>query len=99
MFSALVLMCDQERQIVECLEHSAWCDERIVVDMQSRDRTPEPAERLGTKILMHDSNPHIDSARNVSIAATTGDWILVLDADEWVTLTLAIRLRECVRGR
>lgn len=91
--SAVVLTLNEEAQIRECLEHLAWCDERIVVDMQSRDRTRELAEGLATKVLLHAPLPHFDVARNLGIEAATGAWILVVDADERIPPKLADRLR------
>lgn len=93
MVAAVVLTRNEEAQIRECLEHLAWCDERIVVDMQSGDRTRELAEGLATKILLHAPLPHFDVARNLGIEAATGEWILVVDADERIPPKLAARLR------
>ena len=42
-FSAVVVARDEERNIRGCLESLAWCHERILVDMESCDRTREVA--------------------------------------------------------
>lgn len=93
-FSAIILTLNEEDHICECLEHLAWCDEQIVVDMHSEDRTRERAADLATKILLHEPIPYFDYARNTGIEAATGDWILVVDADEIVPQRLADRLRQ-----
>ncbi len=97
-FSAVILTLNEQIHIRECLEQLAWCDERIVVDMESEDRTREEAAGLATKVLLHERTPNFDAARNVGFEAAIGDWILVVDADELVPETLARRLQAFVVG-
>ncbi len=59
-------------------------DEMIVVDTGSTDETAEVARRLGAKVFLHPWNDDFSEARNHSIERATGDWILVLDADETI---------------
>ena len=91
--SAIVVARDEEAFIRPCLEHLRWCDERILVDMQSADRTRARAADLVTAILDQPLIPHMELARNRGIDAATGDWILIVDADELVPPLLAERLR------
>jgi glycosyltransferase involved in cell wall biosynthesis len=93
-FSAVIITLNEEIHIRECLEHLRWCEERILVDMHSQDRTRELAQGLATKIMLHEPNPNFEFARNRGIDAATGDWILVVDADEIIPDALATRLRE-----
>lgn len=95
-FSAVVVARDEEALIRRCLESLRWCDERILVDMESRDRTRERAEGLATRIVPHEWIPHMEFARNRGIALATGEWILVVDADETIPPKLAERLRARV---
>ncbi|NEP19078.1 MAG: tetratricopeptide repeat protein [Leptolyngbya sp. SIO4C1] len=73
--------------------------ETVVVDTGSTDGTPQIAATLGAKMIAFDWADDFAAARNASLAAATGDWILVIDADE--TLTAAGRtylqqlLAEC----
>ena len=92
-FSAVVVARNEEALIQRCLESVAWCDERIVIDMDSTDRTRERATPLATKIVPQKWIPHMEWARNRGIELATGDWILVVDADEVITPKLAERLR------
>jgi len=92
-FSAVIVARNEEALIERCLESVAWCDERIVVDMDSADRTRECAARLATKIVDHEWIPHMEWARNRGVELATGEWILVVDADEVITDKLAERLR------
>jgi glycosyltransferase involved in cell wall biosynthesis len=95
-FSAVVVARNEEALIRQCLQSIAWCDERIVVDMDSQDRTRERAAPLATRIVSQELIPHMEWARNRGIDLATGDWILVVDADERITPELRERLRAQV---
>jgi tetratricopeptide (TPR) repeat protein len=57
-------------------------DEIIVVDTGSTDRTIEIAREHGAKIYEHPWQNDFSFHRNQSMEYATGDWILILDADE-----------------
>lgn len=71
-----------------------WADEIVVVDMHSDDRTAEIADSLGARVLLHDRLGYADPARAFAVDESTGDWILILDADELVQEPLSRRLRS-----
>jgi glycosyltransferase involved in cell wall biosynthesis len=72
-----------------------WCDEVIVVDQHSEDDTAAIAERMGATVYQHARTGGIaDPARRFAVGKATGDWILILDADEMVPPTLARHLRR-----
>jgi glycosyltransferase involved in cell wall biosynthesis len=72
----------------------SWVDEIVVVDMHSDDRTRDIAESFGARVFTHERAGYADPARQFAVAQATGDWILVIDADELVTEPLSRRLRE-----
>lgn len=72
----------------------SWADEIVVVDMYSEDRTTEIARKYGARVFFHERVAAFDAARAFAIAQATGDWILVLDADELVPEPLSRRLLE-----
>lgn len=64
--------------------HGLW-DELVVVDTGSRDETMELFRAAGAKVVSEPWADDFSAARNAALAQATGDWILVLDADERVT--------------
>jgi len=68
-------------------------DEIIVVDMKSDDDTVKIAREHGAKIFLHRKSGYVEPARNFAIAKASGDWILVLDADERIMPSLSKKLR------
>jgi (heptosyl)LPS beta-1,4-glucosyltransferase len=92
--SAVLNTLDEERRLPFALRSVApWVDEIVVVDMQSTDRTVEIARAFGARIATHARTGFVEPARAFACAQATGDWILVLDADEVVPPALARRLR------
>jgi len=71
-FSAVVIVRNEEALIQRCLESVAWGDERIVIDMDSTDRTRERATALATKIVSQAWIPHMEWARNRGIGHGLG---------------------------
>ena len=57
-------------------------DSMVVVDTGSRDNTREIAKQHGAKVLSFDWCGDFAAARNLALAHTESEWILVLDADE-----------------
>jgi len=80
--SATIIAQDEERDLPDCIASvRGFCEEVIVVDGGSRDRTREIASSLGARVI---ERPFDDFARQHEFARTEakGDWILSIDADE-----------------
>lgn len=91
---------DEERFLPECLARARDAvDEIVIVDTGSRDRTVAIAESFGAKVLHTAWDDDFSAPRNVGLAAATGDWILVLDADEFLQPGACERIRELVQNR
>ncbi|MDQ0089897.1 glycosyltransferase involved in cell wall biosynthesis [Paenibacillus anaericanus] len=58
--------------------------EIIIVDTGSTDKTKEIAHQFGAQVIDFIWNDDFSAARNAGIERAAGDWILVLDADEYV---------------
>jgi glycosyltransferase involved in cell wall biosynthesis len=83
--SAIVITKNEEAVIERCLESVQWADEIIVVDSGSSDGTVRIAQELHARIVVTPNWPGPGPQRNRAIEHATKDWILALDADEWVT--------------
>lgn len=71
-----------------------WADEIVVVDMHSEDMTVEIAKKYGARVFNHKKTGYVEPARNYAISKATGEWILILDADEEISETLAEKLKR-----
>jgi len=80
--SATIIAQDEERDLRDCIASlQGFCDEILVVDGGSRDRTREIAASLGARVLERTFD---DFARQHEFARVEarGEWVLSIDADE-----------------
>jgi len=82
--SAIINTYNEEKNITSCLRSIKWVDEIVVVDMDSTDNTIQYVKKYTNKIYYQKHSGYVESARNFAIKHTTGNWILVIDADEEV---------------
>ena len=71
-------------------------DEIVVVDTGSTDRTVAIASGFGAKIYDFVWRDDFASARNYALSKVTGDWILLLDADEYFSADTSCNLRKVI---
>lgn len=96
--SLCVIAKNEEQFLGDCLASvREIVDEIIVVDTGSTDRTVEIAESFGAKVFHFPWNGDFAAARNESLAHATGDWILVLDADEMIPPEGHAELKKALR--
>jgi glycosyltransferase involved in cell wall biosynthesis len=85
--SAVVVCFNEEDRIADCLESVRWCDEIVVVDSFSTDRTAEICRRYADRFVQQAWAGYRDQ-KAFAHSLATRDWVLVVDADERVTLEL-----------
>ena len=68
-------------------------DEIVVIDTGSTDSTVELAESYGARVKRMEWTGDFAAARNASLAAATGDWIMWLDGDNSLTSQAVDTLR------
>jgi len=96
--SLCMIARDEAAMIADCIASAAGAvDEVVVVDTGSEDGTAEVARRAGARVVSFAWRDDFAAARNASIAAATGDWVLVLDADERLAPGAAAAVRTAVR--
>lgn len=90
--SACVITRDEEQRLPACLESLRFCDEVIVVDSGSRDRTREIASAAGAQVV-ENPWPGFAAQRNFALDQAGSNWVLEIDADERVSPELASEVR------
>ena len=91
--SGVVIAKNAENLIADCLDSLSFCDEIIVIDNKSEDRTGEIAGKMGAKAYEYSSDDFSDM-RNMGMRKATGEWILYVDVDERVTKKLALCIKS-----
>lgn len=81
--SAVILAKNEEEMIADCLDSVSFCDEILVIDSHSTDRTAEIASYKGAKVYEYITESFADR-RNYGLELAKHDWILYVDADERV---------------
>lgn len=94
--SGLIISFNEEKNIKEVLECFHFCDEIILVDSFSTDKTVEIAQE-NTKVKIHQQK-FIDytKQRNTALSLAKNDWVLFLDGDERTTPELEKEILETV---
>jgi glycosyltransferase involved in cell wall biosynthesis len=96
--SVIVIAKDEETAIRRCLESVAWADEIVVVDSGSTDRTVGVCEERGAKVHSTTDWPGFGAQKNRALDLAHGDWVLSLDADEWLSPRLQSEIQATVSG-
>ena len=90
--TAALMVKDEEGMIEQCLEALRWADEIVVLDSGSQDRTVEIARQYTDKIFVNDDWQGFGAQRQRLHDLCSGDWILMVDADEIVSSDLAANI-------
>jgi len=95
--TALVSSRNEGALLDRCLDAIAFCDEVIVIDVESSDRTAQVAEAHGARVIRHVYVPIAEWARVTVAPQARHDWLLVVDPDEEVPPALAQQLPRMLR--
>lgn len=96
--SAIIIARNEEERLAACIAALRFCDEVIVVDNASGDRTGPLAKKSGARVV-------IESSRDFSVlhmsgaTAARGEWLLYVDADEIVSGELSESILLAVHNR
>lgn len=82
--SACVTAGNEEDKIAACLASLAWCDEVVVVDSFSQDKTYEISKQYTQLVFQHPWGGYI-AQKNYIRSLARYPWILFVDADEVVS--------------
>jgi len=93
--SAVINVRNEADNLKKCLKSiSGFVDEIIVVDMQSTDGSDLVAKEFGAKVFPYKWMKYVEPARNFAISKASGNWILLLDPDEYLGKSLLQDLRR-----
>ena len=91
--AACLIVQDEQERLPAALASVAFCDEVIVVDGGSTDRTVEIARSAGATVI-ENRWPGYAIQRNVALDAATSQWVVEVDADERVSERLRASVEE-----
>ena len=78
-----MIVKNEEENLPRCLRSvQGIVDEIVIVDTGSTDRTVEIANEFGAKVSSREWDEDFAAARNTALDGATGEWALVMDADE-----------------
>jgi len=98
-----VLTFNEKANIGRCLDSVAWCDDVVVLDSFSTDRTRDIAIEKGARVVERRFDNYANQ-RNYALKEVQykNNWVLMLDADEVVTDDLwreiELALSACEEG-
>lgn len=100
--SILVPVKNEQRNIVECLRRCQWAKELVVVDSQSTDQTIQLSQAMGAEVYQfaYDRSTGWPKKKNWALEKVpwTNEWVMILDADEYMTPELAQEIKRVVEG-
>ncbi|MFS0688511.1 glycosyltransferase [Sporosarcina sp. 179-K 8C2 HS] len=92
--SICIIMKNEEKVLERCLDSiSGIADEIVIVDTGSNDDSKKIAYRYTDKIFDFKWENDFSKARNYAASKAKGDWIFVIDADEYVDRTAFRKLK------
>lgn len=91
--SVVLITKNADALLEKCLQSCAFADEIVVVDSGSTDRTLAIASAYGAKVI-HQTWLGFGPQKQFAVAQASHDWVLCLDADEW----LSDELRNKIMG-
>lgn len=97
--SVCLIVKNEERFLGKCLESvEGLADQIVVVDTGSTDRTVEIAKQHKAEVHSFAWCDDFSAARNAALEYVTGDWVLMLDADEELPMSQHEALRKLLRA-
>lgn len=86
--SVVIITKNEVDRLPRCLESVRFADEIVVLDSGSTDGTVELARQYTDKVFINADWQGFGVQKNRALDMATGDWVLSLDADEWIDLDL-----------
>ena len=99
--SVMIPALNESKNLPRCLDHLAWADEVVVVDSNSKDDSLKIAESYGARIVQFQWNGQWPKKKNWALRNVDfkHEWVLIVDADEWITPELADEIAEVIKSK
>src|SRR5687768_5013489 len=94
--TATIITLNEQDRIAEAIASLACCDEVLVVDSGSTDRTCQIASARGAQVIQHSWESY-SRQKNFAAEHASHDWILSIDADERLSAELADEIAKWKR--
>ena len=94
--SCCIVCFNEEQAIRRCLESVKWCDEIVVVDSFSTDKTIEICQDYSAHIIQRAWPGYVEQKR-FALSQASHEWILNIDADEEVSPLLQNEIRTVLQ--
>jgi len=94
--TAIIITHNEEERIAEAIASLSCCDEILVIDSESTDRTCDIAARCGARVITH-AWEGFARQKNFGAGLASHDWILSIDADERPSVELANEILDWKR--
>lgn len=90
-----VITFNEENTIKRCLESVPFATNKYVIDSHSTDQTKEIARECGAHVIDRDW-PGFPKQKQFALDQCQSEWILVLDADEWLTTACMSEIKKII---
>ncbi len=95
--SVVMIVKNEEELLSRCLDSIQGADEIIICDTGSEDSTVSIAKKYTDKVFTdYKWNDSFADARNHALKKATGDWILSIDADEFLLPQQMDKIKELI---
>ena len=91
--SAVMITHNEAINIRRTLSQLSWCDEIIVVDSFSSDGTDRIAKDMNCRVIRRVFESYGEQ-KSFAIALSRNDWVICLDADEYLTSELVEEIKQ-----
>jgi glycosyltransferase involved in cell wall biosynthesis len=93
--TAIIIAKNEENLIADCIESVNFCNEILLIDNNSADRTTEIAIRMGSRVIKANTSD-FSELRNIGFKESESKWLFYIDADERVDHQLKKSIQEVV---
>ncbi|MBF0274894.1 MAG: glycosyltransferase family 2 protein [Nitrospinae bacterium] len=94
--TATIITLNEEKNIQRCLNSLKWCNEVVISDSFSSDKTKEIATRFKNVVFYEEKWHGYGKQKNIAASHAKNNWIFNIDSDEVCTPELATELQRIV---